>query len=98
MESRREPAIPSLVDRLPDPFGDNRRIFIQSEQHRPLEALGASDEHPHSTTKWIGSNPALVLLFDVPAAGLDSRFNSLAACGRDSLAVEDDQRHLRYCA
>jgi hypothetical protein len=34
----------------------------------------------------------------VPASGLDSSFNPLAACSRDSLAVEDDQRHFRYCA
>ena len=40
------------------------------------------------------SNPALVLLVDVPAAGLDSIINPLTACGRDSLAVEDDQGHL----
>ena len=51
---------------------------------------------PHFTTKWIGGNPSLVLLFDVPASGLDSSLNPLAPCGRDSLAVEDDQRHLRY--
>ena len=66
----------SFVDRLPDPLGDDARIFVQSEQHGPLEALWAGDDHPHSTTKWIGSNPSLVLLFDVPASGLDSRFNS----------------------
>jgi hypothetical protein len=41
--------------------------------------------------------PSLVLLFDVPASGLDSGFNPLPACGGDSLAVEEDQRHLRYC-
>jgi hypothetical protein len=91
----REHIILLLVDRLPDPFGDDRRILVQSEQHRPLEALWPSDDHPHSPTKCVGSNPALVLLFDVPASGLDSRFNPLAACGRDSLAVEDYQRHAK---
>jgi len=94
MESRREPTIPSFVDRLPDPFGNDRRIFVQSEQHCPLEALWASHNHPHSTTIWIGSNPSLVLLFDVPASGLDSSLNPLAVRGRDSLAVEDEKGHL----
>jgi hypothetical protein len=32
--------------------------------------------------------------FDVPASGLDSSFNALTACGRDSLAVEDENGHL----
>ena len=33
--------------------------------------------------------------FDVPAPpGLDSRLNPFAACGRDSLAVEDEKGHL----
>jgi hypothetical protein len=82
MESQREPTIPSLVDRLPDPFGDDRPIFVQSEQHRPLEALWASDHDPHSTTKWSGGNPSLVMLFEVPSSGLDSSFNPLAACAR----------------
>jgi hypothetical protein len=90
----REPTIPSLVDRLPNPFADNRRIFVQSEQRRPLEALWPGDDHPHSAWKRIGSNPSLILLFDVPASGLVSRFNPLAACGRDSLAVENDQVYL----
>ena len=85
MDSRREPTILSFVDRLPDPFVDNRRVFVQSEQHRPLEALWASDDHPHPATKWIGSNPSLELLFDVPASSLDSSFNAFAAFGRDSL-------------
>jgi hypothetical protein len=30
----------------------------------------------------------------VPAPSLDSSFNPFATCGRDSLAVEDQQRHL----
>ena len=94
MESRREPTILSLVDRLPDPLCDNRRIFVQSEQHRPLEALWGGDDHPHSASKWIGGNPPLLLLFDVPASSLDSSLNPLAACGRDSLAVEDEKGHL----
>jgi hypothetical protein len=34
------------------------------------------------------------LAFDEPATGLDSSFNPLAACGRDSLAVEDEKGHL----
>jgi hypothetical protein len=83
--ARREQTIALLVDCLPDPLGDDRRIFVQSEQHRPLEALGASDDHANSTAKWIGSNPALVLFVDVPASSLDSGFNPLAACGRDPL-------------
>jgi hypothetical protein len=41
----------SLFDRLPDPFGNDRRIFIQSEQHCPLEALWPGDDHAYSTTK-----------------------------------------------
>jgi hypothetical protein len=94
MDSRSEPTMLSFVDRLPDPLGDDGRIFVQSEQHGPLEALWAGDDHPHSTAKWIGGNPSLVLLFDVPTSSFDSSFNPLAACGRDSLAVEDDQRHL----
>ena len=40
MDSRREPTILSFVDGLPDPFGDNRRIFVQSEKHGPFEARG----------------------------------------------------------
>jgi len=56
--------------------------------------MWASDGHAHSTTKWIGSNPSLALLVDVPATGLDSSLNPLAPCGRDSLAVEDEKRHL----
>jgi len=56
--------------------------------------LWPCDDHPYTASKWIGSNPSLLLLFDVPAFGLDSSFNPLAACGRDALAVEDDQRHL----
>jgi hypothetical protein len=91
MESQREPTIQSFVDRPPYPFGNDRWIFIQSEQHRPLEAPWASDDHPHSTTKWIRGNPSLVLFCDVPASGLDGSFNPLAACGRDSLAVENQQ-------
>jgi hypothetical protein len=50
-----------------------------------------SDDHPHSTAKWIGCNPPLVWLFDVLAAGLDSRFNPLAGCGRDALAIENEK-------
>ena len=84
----------SLIYCLPDPLGDDRRIFVQSGQHRPLEALRPGDDHPHSASKWIGSNPSFVLLFDVPASSLDSSFNPLSTCGRDSLAVEDDQRRL----
>ena len=59
----------SLFDRLPDSLGDDRRIFVQSERHRPLEALWASNDHPHSASKWIDSNPAFVWLFDVLATG-----------------------------
>jgi hypothetical protein len=63
----------SLFNRLPDSLGDDRRIFVQSEQHRPLEALWASNDHPQCATKWISSNPALGLLFEVArAAGLGS--------------------------
>ena len=36
----REHIILLLVDRLPDPFGNDRRIFVQREQHCPLEARG----------------------------------------------------------
>jgi hypothetical protein len=60
----------SLFYRLPDPLGGHRRFFVQSEQHRPLKALWPGDDHAHSATKWIGSNPSLVSLFDVPASGL----------------------------
>jgi len=80
----------SLIDCLPDPCGDNRRICAEIEQDRSLEAMWAGDDHAHSTTKWIGSNPSLVLLFDVPASGLDSSLNPLAARGSDTPAVEDD--------
>jgi hypothetical protein len=31
-----------------------------------------------------------VWLFDVLAADLDSRFNPLAGCGRDALAIENE--------
>jgi hypothetical protein len=34
------------------------------------------------------------LVFDVRASGLDSSFIPLAACGWDSLAVEDEKGHL----
>jgi hypothetical protein len=44
--------------------------------------LWPCDDHPYTASKWIGSNPSLLLLFDVPAFGLDSSFNPLAACGR----------------
>jgi hypothetical protein len=88
----------SLVDCLPDPLGDDSRVFVQSELHRPLEALLPRDDQTYSAAKWIGSNPALVWLLDVPAPSLDSSFNLFAACGRDSLAVEDQQRHLKHCA
>jgi hypothetical protein len=30
-------------------------------------------------------------LFDVLAAGIDSRFNPLAGCGRDALAIENEK-------
>jgi hypothetical protein len=40
----REHIILLLVDRLPDPFGNDRRIFVQREQHCPLEALWAGDD------------------------------------------------------
>ena len=52
----------SLIDCLPDPCGDYRRICAEIEQHRSLEAMWAGDDHAHSTTKWIGSNLSLVLL------------------------------------
>jgi hypothetical protein len=94
VESRRKPTILSFADCLPDRLGDNHRIFVQSEQHRSLEALWTGDDHPHSTTKWIGSNLSLVRLFHVLASSLDSSFNPLPACGRDSLAVENGKGHL----
>jgi hypothetical protein len=59
---------------------------------------GPGDDHAHSTTKWIGSNPSLVLLFDVPASGLGNSFDPLAGCGRDCLAVENEKGHLGHCA
>jgi hypothetical protein len=75
-------------------LGDNGRIFVQREQHGPLEALRPGDDHLHFTTEWIGSDPSLVLLFDVPASGLDSSFNLLAARVGGPVAVEDDQRQI----
>jgi hypothetical protein len=35
-----------------------------------------------------------IALYNVPASGLDCNFNPLAACGRDSLAVENEKGHL----
>ena len=88
MESRRQPTKLPFVDRLPDPFWViTAGSSSKPNKHSPLEALGADDDHSHSTTKWIGSG--------VPASGFDSPFNPLAARGKDSLAFEDDQRHLR---
>ena len=82
-----EQTILSFVDRLPDPFGDDRRIFVESEQHRPLEALWPGDDHSHSTMKWIGSNPSLVLLFDVPSSSLEWLLaNSVSTRWADAVA------------
>ncbi len=73
------PTILSLVARLPEALGD-RRILVQSDKQRPLEALWASDDQKYAATKWIGSNPALVWLFDVLATGFDGRLWPRKTC------------------
>ena len=84
----------SLFDRLPNPLGDDCRILVQSEQYHPLEALWASNDETHSATKWISSiQPSYGSLTCLPPA-LHGRFDPFSPCGGDSLAVEDQQRHL----
>ena len=68
--------------------------FVQSEQHRPLEALLAGNDHPQSATKWIGGNPALVGFSNVLAARPTAASDTLTSSDSNSFAVEDQQRHM----
>jgi len=76
-------------------------IRIRADDESDISTMGSGGElipnaaqQEDDSEDRIKSNPSLVLLFDVPASSLDCNFNPLAACGRDALVVEDDQRHL----
>ena len=72
---------------------DDGRILIHSERNGALQTVWAGEQHLEPTTERIGSNPCLVWRRQVTARGHDGCFDSLAPGRRDSLNVEDRDRH-----
>jgi hypothetical protein len=81
----------SLFYGRPDPFGNDRRIFCQSNtvRSKPFGPVMTTRTPPR-----IGSAAIHPSYCSLPATSLDGRFNPLPACGRDSLAVENEKGHL----
>jgi hypothetical protein len=59
---------------------------------RPRYGAGQK-KYPHLSTAWIGGDPGLVRWGDVLTASFHGGLDALAACGGDTLRIEDGQRH-----
>jgi hypothetical protein len=86
--------VASLVQRRSHAFRDDGRLLIRGESGHALKSLRTSEQHTYFTTARIGGDPSFVRCGDVLAASFHGSLDPLAACGGDTLGVEDGQR---YC-
>jgi hypothetical protein len=82
-----------FVHRLADTICDYDRVVVDGEHYAALEAVRAGNQQTESALERVGSNPSFVRHADVFAAGDDGRLDAFSAMARDTLNVENCDRH-----
>ena len=63
----------SVLNRLPNPLCDHRRVVGGVECHGAVEPLRSGDQHSHAAPKWIRSNPGFKTLLSKTGRNLATR-------------------------
>lgn len=77
----------------PGPAGSSRPDLHPSQTARALKPERSRYEYSDATPEPIGGDPGLIGVLDVSPAGLHGNHDALAACGRNSFGVEDEEGH-----